>query len=117
MVLKVNRTPLRGEIWTLDLNPTRGHEQAGEHRPCLIISDDILNSGPAEMVFAIPLTTTDRGIPLHVRVEPPEVARPSVILCDQLRAVSRERLKARVGAIRPATLRQVEDRLRVIMNL
>ena len=113
----MSKAPLRGEIWTLDLNPTRGHEQAGDRRPCLIVSADILNSGPAEMVFAVPLTTTDRGIRLHVRVEPPDVARPSVIMCDQLRAVSKERLKARVGAIRPATLREVEDRIRIIMNL
>ena len=27
----------RGEIWTVDLNPVRGHEQAGK-RPCLVIS-------------------------------------------------------------------------------
>lgn len=115
--MKVDKTPFRGEIWLVDLNPTRGHEQAGEHRPCLIISADILNSGPAEMVFAIPLTTTDRGIPLHVKVEPPEAARPSVILCDQLRAISKERLKSRVGAVSPVILLQIEDRLRIIMSL
>ena len=117
MALSISKTPLRGEIWTLDLNPTRGHEQAGDRRPYLIISADLLNSGPAEIVFAVPLTTTDREIRLHVRVQPPDVARPSVILCDQLRAVSKERLKARVGAIRPATLREVEDRLGIIMDL
>ncbi|MDJ0524356.1 MAG: type II toxin-antitoxin system PemK/MazF family toxin, partial [Microcystis sp. M53600_WE12] len=27
----------RGEIWLADLNPVRGHEQAGK-RPCLVIS-------------------------------------------------------------------------------
>jgi len=29
-------TVKRGEIWLADLNPTRGHEQAGQ-RPCLVM--------------------------------------------------------------------------------
>jgi mRNA-degrading endonuclease toxin of MazEF toxin-antitoxin module len=29
--------PSRGQIWFVDLNPIRGHEQAGK-RPCLVIS-------------------------------------------------------------------------------
>ena len=38
-------TPLRGELWTIDLDPTRGHEQSGK-RPALVISDDAFNAGP-----------------------------------------------------------------------
>ncbi|NLJ36638.1 MAG: type II toxin-antitoxin system PemK/MazF family toxin, partial [candidate division WS1 bacterium] len=38
--------PSRGDIWMLDLDPTRGHEQAGK-RPGLIVSADPLNHGPA----------------------------------------------------------------------
>jgi len=113
----MSRNPLRGEIWIVDLNPTRGHEQAGDRRPCLIISSNVMNSGAAEMVFAIPLTSKDRGIRIHVRVNPPEVTKPSVILCDQLRAIAKERLKNRVGVVDSTTLADVEDRLRIIMNL
>lgn len=83
----------------------------------MIISSDIINSGPAEMVFAIPLTSKDRGVAVHVRTGPPEVALTSVILCDQLRAISKERLKRRLGAVNPSTLREVEDRLKIIMDL
>jgi mRNA interferase MazF len=49
--------PNRGEIWLADLNPTRGHEQAGA-RPVLIISTDPFNYGPAGLVFVLPLTKT-----------------------------------------------------------
>ncbi len=31
---------LRGEIWLIDLNPVRRHEQSG-NRPCLLISVDL----------------------------------------------------------------------------
>jgi len=44
--------PARGEIWLVDLNPTRGHEQAGK-RPALVVSVDLFNFGPAELVVEI----------------------------------------------------------------
>ncbi len=36
--------PQRGEVWRADLDPVRGHEQAGTRR-ILIVSDDLFNSG------------------------------------------------------------------------
>ena len=63
--------PSRGQIWLADLNPTRGHEQAGQ-RPVLIVSTNVFNHGPADLVFVLPLTRTQRGIPLHIPVDPPE---------------------------------------------
>ncbi|MDX2212140.1 MAG: type II toxin-antitoxin system PemK/MazF family toxin [Oculatellaceae cyanobacterium bins.114] len=40
---------VRGQVWLADLNPVKGHEQAGK-RPCLIISVDLFNQGPAGLV-------------------------------------------------------------------
>lgn len=111
--------PRRGEIWSADLNLIRGHEQAGR-RPVLIVSTDLFNQGPAGLVFVLPLTRTDRRIPLHVPLDPPEggVTSRSFILCDGLRSISRERLgSAPWGMVSPATLRQVEDMLRVLLEL
>jgi len=44
------KSPGRGEVWLADLDPTRGHEQAGR-RPVLVVSDDIFNRGPADLVI------------------------------------------------------------------
>ncbi len=63
-------SPRRGEVWLAELNPTRGREQAGK-RPVLVVSQDIFNQGPAQLVMMIPLTTTARNIPLHVEIKPP----------------------------------------------
>jgi len=92
--------PLRGEIWLADLDPTRGHEQAGK-RPVLVISADIYNSGPAGLVVVLPLTKTDRGIPLHLQIAPPEggLKASSSILCDSIRSISKNRLTKRFGAV------------------
>jgi mRNA interferase MazF len=71
--------PARGEIWTADLNPTRGHEQAGL-RPVLVVSMDAFNRGPSGLVIVLPITSRHRGIPSHVPVQPPEggLRMPSV---------------------------------------
>ncbi len=98
--------PSRGEVWSTNLNPTVGHEQAGT-RPVLVISADAFNHGPASLVFALPLTRTDRNVPLHIPLDPPEggVKARSFILCDALRSVSKERLLGEAwGRVSPQTL-------------
>ncbi len=110
--------PSRGEVWFVDLNPIRGHEQAGK-RPCLIVSVDLFNHGPAGLVVALPLTTKDKSIPFHVRLEPPEggVAAVSFIKCEDIRSLATERLERRWGMILPQTMTLVEDRLRILLSL
>jgi mRNA interferase MazF len=110
---------MRGEIWLADLNPIRGHEQAG-NRPVLIISTNMFNYGPAGLVFVLPLTRTDRRIPIHVPIDPPEggLSARSFVLCDALRSISRDRLGPQAwGTVTLATLRKVEDNLRILMEL
>ncbi len=110
--------PSRGEVWLADLNPTRGHEQRGR-RPVLIISEDIFNKGPAELVIVLPMTSKIRGIPSHVEVTPPEggLKSPSAIMCEAVRSISNERLSRRFRKISPTTLAEVEDRLAILIGL
>ena len=108
----------RGEIWLLDLDPTRGREQAGR-RPALIFSVDVFNGGPADLVFVIPITSHLRPIPTQVVLHPPEggIKVESAILCDALRSVSKLRLCSKWGRVSPATLNEVEDRVRILLGL
>jgi mRNA interferase MazF len=111
-------SPQRGDIWLLDLDPTRGHEQAGR-RPALIFSVDVFNAGPADLVFVIPITSKLRPIPTQVALHPPEggVKVESAILCDALRSVAKQRLCAKWGRVGPDTLHEVEDRVRILLGL
>ncbi len=61
----------RGEVWLIDLNPVRGHEQAGR-RPCLVISVNLFNQGASGLAVVLPITSKDKKIPFHVEVKPPE---------------------------------------------
>ena len=110
--------PSRGEIWDLNFDPIIGREQAGS-RPALVLSVDLFNSGPADLIVAIPITRTERKVRWHVPVEPPEgglVAR-SFLQCENLRSVSKRRLKRPRGRLTDATLEQVEDRVRILLGL
>ncbi|HWQ70142.1 MAG TPA: type II toxin-antitoxin system PemK/MazF family toxin [Patescibacteria group bacterium] len=110
--------PSRGEVWLVDLSPSRGHEQAGV-RPGLVVSVDPFNHGPAGLVVLLPLTTVARGIPFHVEIHPPEggVKARSFIKCEDIRSVAKERLSRPWGKISGSTWAAVEDRLRILLGL
>jgi mRNA interferase MazF len=110
--------PSRGDVWTIELDPVRGHEQAGR-RPALIVSVNPFNQGPADLVVVLPITSKAKGVPLHVGVTPPEggLKAPSYIKCEDIRSVSKQRLVKYVGRVSTETLREVEDRLAVLLGM
>jgi len=111
-------TPLRGEVWLVDLNPTRGREQAGK-RPVLVVSTNGFNKSPADLVVIAPITSKDKSIPWHVALQPPEggTKSRSFIMCEAVRSVSHDRLAQRRGAVTTATMNEVGDRLRILFDL
>ncbi|MBI5447044.1 MAG: type II toxin-antitoxin system PemK/MazF family toxin [Deltaproteobacteria bacterium] len=110
--------PSRADIWFVDLNPTRGHEQAG-HRPALVVSVDPFNEGPSGLVVLLPITSKAKRVPFHVPLVPPEggLSQPSFIKCEDIRSVAKERLTRRTGGVTPVTMEAVEDRLRILLGL
>jgi mRNA interferase MazF len=110
--------PTRGEIWRGTLDPVPGREQAGT-RPVLVVSEDRFNRSPAGLVVVVPLTTRREGVPLHVRVEPPEGGHRSTsfVKCEDIRSVSKSRPSERLGEVSASTMAEVEDRLRRLLAL
>ncbi|CAA7601229.1 mRNA interferase PemK-like protein [Acididesulfobacillus acetoxydans] len=110
--------PRRGDVWLVNLNPVRGHEQSGT-RPALIFSVDLFNCGPAGLVVVLPITTRSKGIPFHVEVQPPEggLTSTSYVKCEDIRSVSKNRLANRLGALSPAAIELVEDRIQILLGL
>lgn len=110
-----SRAPSYRDVWFADFGVPIGHEQGGR-RPALVVSADQFNHGPIGLVIVVPLTTTDRGVALHVAVNPPEggVRERSFAMCEQLRALSRDRLVEPWGRARCATLHEVVLRLRLL---
>jgi mRNA interferase MazF len=110
--------PSRGEVWLVDFGNPIGHEQ-GHRRPCVVVSDDTFNAGPAELVVVVPATSVDKRIPLHVRVEAPEggLTVTSYFKPEDVRSVSTRRLEKRWGRLSPENEELLSERLRLILDL
>ncbi|SHM38151.1 mRNA interferase MazF [Caldanaerovirga acetigignens] len=110
--------PKRGEIWLVDLNPTRGHEQHGT-RPAIVISVDEFNSCPADLVIVVPITSKNKNIPLHVEIPPKEGGLDTLSYAkpEDIRSISKERLIKRIGIITKEKLNELEEKIRILLGL
>ena len=102
---------LRGEVRWADLNPVRGHEQAGE-RPVLVVSHDVFNERSGT-VIALALTSQEprAGYPLTVELTSPKLPKRSWVKTGQIRTLSTERVGRRLGRVSEEELAQVIDGL------
>lgn len=110
--------PHRGEIWLVSLGAARKGEP-GKNRPAVIVSvDEILAGVDDELVVVVPLSASRAPSPLRPSVYPAEgVDEESAAICRGVRAVSRRRLLRGVGAVKPATLAEIERALALILGI
>lgn len=103
-------------MWA-DPDPTRGSEQA-KARPFIVVSVDHLNRSPLGLSLAVPLTRTDFSNALHLEIEPPEggLSQRSHAMPEQLRTLSHERVRRRLGELRAATLADLLRRCRLLLT-
>jgi len=108
---------LRGEVRWAELNPTRGHEQAGR-RPVLILSHDIFNKRSGT-VIAMALTSQPQKacFPLTYSLEPKQLQKPSWVKISQIRTLSVERIGKKLGTVEPEQLAEIVDGLNQIIGI
>ena len=107
-------TPARGEIWWVALDPVVGSEIA-KTRPALVLTADVLNQ-LRRTVIVIPLSSSPAARPpLTVRVN--FAGKPAVAVIDRLRAVSKERLRERIGLVSAVELVEIERAVRRVLDL
>lgn len=99
----VSAGPRRGEVYLIDLNPTRGGE-IRKVRPCLVVSPEELNAHLRTVIVA-PLTTGSHAYPFRVPCR--FAGKVGHVVLDQVRAVDRDRLLRRLGRLAPTTARRV----------
>jgi mRNA interferase MazF len=85
----VSTTPLEpGQVWFVDLDPVRGHEQ-GKDRPALVVSSRFhLDLTAGRLVTVLPLTSVERPGWLH-RVP----IGAGWVITEQIRTISVERFR------------------------
>lgn len=111
--------PLRGQIWWVDLDPTRGSETS-KMRPAVVVSIDAVSSLPVRLV--VPLTEwKDKHQQYHWRlaVEPSKLnglTKKSAADALQIRCVSTERFRNQIGRMEADCLAELCAALSVLIE-
>lgn len=113
----------RGEIRIVDFEPALGSE-SDKRRPAILVSNDASNATAERtgrgVVTVVPLTSnTLRVLPFQVLVTDSEsgLRQPSKAQAEQVRSVATERIGALLGRVRRSTLQQVDEALRLHLDL
>lgn len=114
---------LRGEIRLVDLDPARGSE-ANKRRPAVIVSNDRANAVAARsghgVVTVVPVTgNITRVFPFQTLLpaEDTGLSRDSKAQAEQVRSISVERVSRAVGRVPADLMAQVDDALRLHLQL
>jgi mRNA interferase MazF len=110
----------RGDIFEAKLDPIEGSEQAGS-RPVIVVSRNAINDA-SPVVVIVPCTTYRQGrriYPSQVLLQTPDggLRVDSVALGEQVRAISKSRLKTRWGTLSAESLERIERALLITMDL
>ncbi len=108
----------RGDIWAVDLEPSRGSEM-DKIRPCLVVTNNSANKY-AQVIVVVALTKTPPKRPYPFIVEVPDSAnmpQESWVDCAHIRAVDKSRLGRYYTSLDTDTMRQVNEALRVQLAL
>lgn len=106
----MNGLPSRGDVWWCDL-PETGR------RPVVVLSRDAAIPAHRRTIIA-PCTTTIRGLPSEVLLDPTEdpTPRPSAINLDSVQNVSVEMLVERLGRLSAERMAEVCDALAIAVD-
>ncbi len=107
---------LRGDIRWAELDPTRGHEQAGQ-RPVLILSHDVINARSGT-VIAVALTSQEpgAGFPLTLESRASGLPKKSWVKISQIRTLATERIGRRIARASEEELSHVVEGLNEIIG-
>ena len=117
----------KGEIYFVDLNPTKGREQTGS-RPVLVVSSDAINRQPLVVtcVVGTDARNVPRDYPVNVRVSAAETGLPhdTVFLCFQIRTLDPSRFltpgsgqPSAAGRMPPSRMADVAAAMRLVLDL
>ena len=107
---------LRGDIVWAELNPTVGHEQAGQ-RPVVILSHDVFNDRSGTVIaVAVSSQEPRAGFPLAVEITTAKLPKRSWVKTSQIRTLSVERLGRKLGHISPEELERIIEGLNEIIG-
>lgn len=114
---------IRGEIREVDFEPVRGSE-ASKRRPAVLVSNDGANTTAARLnrgvITVVPVTSNvERIYPFQVFLRATEcgLRRDSKAQAEQVRSVAVQRVGRRMGELPASIMSELEDALRLHLDL
>jgi mRNA interferase MazF len=109
-----NGFPHRGDVYWVDLDPTKGSE-INKRRPCVVISVTPINKA-RRTVVVIPLSTSPQPRPPIV-IKLNSLKGNSVAVCDQIRTIDKSRLVNLICKISEEDMENIQEALKGILGL
>ena len=113
----------RGDIVTVDFDPIRGTE-SNKRRPAIVVSNDIANATAGRLgrgvITVVPISSNvERVYPFQMllRAAPTGLARDSKAQAEQVRSVDVERLGERIGIVPASRMVDLDEALRLHLDL
>ena len=114
---------LRGDIHLINLDPVRGNE-ANKQRPAVIVSNDRANAAAQRLqrgvITVVPVTSNVRRLYPFQTLLPADrtgLPRDSKAQAEQIRSVSLERVGAALGHLPGDLLTELDDAIRIQLDL
>lgn len=106
--------PDRGDLVWVDLNPTRGREQA-KLRPAIVVSTRNYNQ-KTSLALMCPVTSVQKGYPFEVEVKDKEVS--GVILSDHIRLLDWKAKRAKfITKAKASVILAVQTKLLLLLEM
>jgi mRNA interferase MazF len=113
-------SPKRGDIWLIDLDPTKGDELK-KQRPGVIVSSDSLGALAVKLI--VPVTAWNPGFQgkvWHIQLTPSQInGLTKISSADtlQTRSVSLQRFIKKLGEVEDALLEKIVAALAVVVEV
>ena len=112
-------TVKRGEVYTVDLSGSVGHEQTG-NRPVIVIQNDKANQNSGTVVVAcITSKKQARRFPTHIsiRLREGKLSLFSRVMLEQIRTIDKSRILKWIGQADDSTMRVLNHVLSYSLDL
>jgi mRNA interferase MazF len=111
-MVKKSYIPDKGDAVWIDLNPTRGREQA-KVRPAMVVSPKAYNQ-KTDLAIICPITSVQKGYPFEVVIQDKKVT--GVVLSDQVRSVDwKVRNVKFIAKAKASVMQEVQTKLALLV--
>ena len=110
----------RGEVHDVMPGPSVMGREIEKKRPCVVVSSNVVNDC-SDLCIVCPITegVGKEADIIHIAVRQGEsgTTKDSIVLCEQIKAVDKDRLVEKRGNIDADTMRKIDKGLKMVLSL